>query len=121
MHGKINIGTVVFTLGVLMLLLRPYFVYQMTTADNRSNPVRAWNLLQRLVKKKDDHHERTTETSALLTEIGGNLVRPFLRRLQRLSRLISGFARLHIAFPLPSTRFLPRVQHSYVLTSCLLI
>lgn len=50
----------IFALGTMMLLLRPYIVYRLTqknvTADN---PAKAYSLLQRLVKKKDEHHEVT--------------------------------------------------------------
>ena len=48
----------IFITGAVMLLLRPYFVYQMTSQRSlRDNPAKAYSLLQRLVKKKDDHHE----------------------------------------------------------------
>lgn len=57
-----------FTIGVLMLLIRPYLVYQLTGGGNMDkDPVKS-TLLQRLIKKKDEHielHESATvETRA---------------------------------------------------------
>lgn len=47
----------VFGIGVLMLLVRPYLVYQLSGYSQvGKNPVKA-TLLQRLIKKKDDHFE----------------------------------------------------------------
>lgn len=55
--NKRGLHIIVFTIVVLTILLRPYLVYRMTSGNAlRTNPARAWNLLQRLVKKKDDHH-----------------------------------------------------------------
>jgi hypothetical protein len=56
MGRSLRMHLTVFTFGVLMLLLRPYCIYQMTAQDIRTEPARAWSLLQRLVKKKDEHH-----------------------------------------------------------------
>jgi len=51
------VNILVFGMGVLMLLLRPYLIYQLTGYGNRDkNPVKSI-LLQRMVKKKDDHFE----------------------------------------------------------------
>ena len=51
------VNILVFGIGVLMLLLRPYLIYQVTGYGNRDkNPVKS-TLLQRMVKKKDDHHD----------------------------------------------------------------
>ena len=50
----------IFVLGTMMLLLRPYMIYQLTQKNAlANNPVKAYSLLQRLVKKKDEHHEFT--------------------------------------------------------------
>lgn len=44
-------------MAVVMLLLRPFFVYQLTENPNFArDPVAVNSLLQRLIKKKDDHH-----------------------------------------------------------------
>jgi hypothetical protein len=47
----------IFGIGVLMLLVRPYLVYQLSGySPAGKNPVKT-ALLQRLIKKKDDHFE----------------------------------------------------------------
>ena len=67
MDSKNRTGIFIFTLGVLMLLLRPYLVYQITTTDSyKKNPALSWNLLQRLVKKKDDNHEQHAEVARIV-------------------------------------------------------
>jgi hypothetical protein len=55
--GNRNTSIFIFTFVVLMVLLRPYAAYQISSrADMASNPVKVNNLLQRLVKKRDEHH-----------------------------------------------------------------
>jgi hypothetical protein len=58
-----TVNILVFSIGVLMLLLRPYLIYQLTGGDNvKKNPVKT-SLLQRLIKKKDDYfgwHDKAT-------------------------------------------------------------
>lgn len=45
------------SIGMLMLLIRPYLVYQLTGYQVKDkNPVKT-RLLQRLIKKKEDHFE----------------------------------------------------------------
>ena len=67
MDRKNRIGIFIFTLGVLMLLMRPFLVYQITTTESyKNNPAHAWSLLQRLVKKKDDKHEQNAEVSRIM-------------------------------------------------------
>jgi hypothetical protein len=47
----------IFSIAVIMLLLRPFMVYQIIQSPALSkNPAATWSLLQRLIKKKDDHH-----------------------------------------------------------------
>jgi hypothetical protein len=51
------VNIMVFSVGLLMLLLRPYVIYRITGHWNTDkNPVKS-SLLQRLVKKKDEHYE----------------------------------------------------------------
>ncbi len=51
-----------------MLLIRPYLVYQLTGYENKGkNPVKTI-LLQRLIKKKDEHYEHS-ENSAVEIQI----------------------------------------------------
>lgn len=71
MNCKKRIGICIFTFGVLMFLLRPCLAYQMTSAVSyKTNSARAWSLSQRLIKKKDDHHEQQTDVNVIkvLTE-----------------------------------------------------
>jgi hypothetical protein len=57
MKNKRILDVIIFSIAVIMLLLRPFFVYQITENLNLSrNPVAASTLFQRLIKKKDDHH-----------------------------------------------------------------
>jgi hypothetical protein len=57
MKIKRLIDVSIFTVAVIMLLLRPFMVYQMTQSPALSkDPAATWSLLQRLIKKKDDHH-----------------------------------------------------------------
>ena len=47
----------IFTLAVMALLLRPYMAYHLAQSQHLSRDrVALTSLLQRLVKKKDDHH-----------------------------------------------------------------
>jgi len=110
----------VFALGVLMLLLRPYLVYQMTAGDNVKNPERAWSMLQRLIKKKDEHHEQMCyPVSAVLQ--GAFRLRPPRRPFYALSDLQNLFTVKKKNAALPKTIFLPVQLHRYRLTSCMLI
>lgn len=117
----LNIG--IFGIAVMMLLLRPYLVYQMTGAHARQgNPERAWSLLQRLVKKKDDHHEQQADGAAVLAETARSGVRPVIRLLRTIFQSLMIFGRTTLAVPLPGSKFnLPAQQQLYRLTSCFLI
>ncbi len=117
---NINIG--IFGIAVMMLLLRPYLVYQMTVAHARQgNPERAWSLLQRLVKKKDDHHEQQADSAAVLAETARSGIRPVIRLLNTFIQLLHT-ARAALAAPLLHDKYrLPAQQHLYRLTSCFLI
>lgn len=119
MSVKNRIGFYVFTLGVLMLLLRPYLVYQLTAARDM-DPARAFGLLQRLVKKKDDHHEEQTATgyAILNSKIAVTPGRvPLISLAFFLLSLFHPLIRLVETVPV----FIPSQRHRYRLTSCLLI
>ncbi|MGN8070387.1 hypothetical protein [Mucilaginibacter sp. SG564] len=52
-----SINIIFFSLSVLMLLIRPYLVYHLTGHSIKDkNPVKT-SLLQRLIKKKEEHYE----------------------------------------------------------------
>jgi len=66
---------ILFSFGVMMILVRPFMAYQLsTTSDFGKDPQRIYNLLQRLVKKKDDHHADDNELTAVLTQGEAQLV-----------------------------------------------
>lgn len=123
MRSKNRIGYWIFTFGVLMLLLRPYLVYQVAAADSRqANPARAWSLLQRLVKKKDDHHEQFADHEAVFTDTRKRSVMPVRRTFHLLRQFLANLPGISLTVPLLSSKFhLPVQTHRYRLTSCLLI
>ena len=58
-----TVNILVFGIGMFMFLLRPYLVYRLTEySSTDKNPVKS-ALLQRLVKKKDDHYESFEHTA----------------------------------------------------------
>lgn len=120
MDAKNRIGLYVFTLGVLMLLARPYLVYKMTSARDM-DPVRAFSLLQRLVKKKDDHHE---ESAMIASAVPQSAVAERPER-KLLAALVICFLTPFKPAPryaerLPLLDAFPR-RHRYRLNNCLLI
>jgi len=67
MNCKNRIGFLILSLGVLMFLLRPCLVYQLTKTEGyKTNPTFISSLLQRQFKKKDDHHEQLAEVVAVM-------------------------------------------------------
>lgn len=51
------VRVLIFSFAVLTVLLRPYAAYRISMRpDIAADPVKVNSLLQRLVKKKDDHH-----------------------------------------------------------------
>jgi hypothetical protein len=120
MGGRTRIGFHIFMLGVLVLLARPYLAYRLTAARDMT-PARASSLLQRLVKKKDDHHEdQANAGSAMLSS--KTAVRP-MRRLPAspvIFLLTLFYPFVQAAKGIPALFPFVRRQR-YRLTSCLLI
>jgi hypothetical protein len=57
MTSRNSIHILIFSFAVLMVLLRPYAAYRMSmSCDLAGDPVKVNNLLQRLIKKKEEHH-----------------------------------------------------------------
>jgi len=53
---------ILFGFCVLMMLARPYLAYQMCSKDAiKKDPQKAFTILQRLVKKKDDHYQHAEQ------------------------------------------------------------
>jgi|GEM_PF-5602109 len=87
MKAKQTTKVLVFTLAVIALLLRPSLTYQLAVSQHLSrDPVALNRLLQRLVKKKDDHHAvNAGELSAM--QCAENKVPPPLRQAQAARQL----------------------------------
>lgn len=123
MRTKNNTGLVVLILGLMMLLVRPYVIYNMTAANRfAGNPARAWSLLQRLVKKKDDHH---AEEGSPVATVG---VSRFV--INPVRRLVVAFFAIFVSgvsfkgqslIRETSSIFLPGQRYRYRAISCLLI
>jgi hypothetical protein len=51
-------NNIIFGLSVIMILLRPFIAYQISIQSSfTKDPQKVISLLQRLIKKKDEHHE----------------------------------------------------------------
>ena len=72
----------IFTFVVLTVLLRPYAAYCISTrADVSANPAKVYNLLQRLIKKKDDHHNVAEHEFSLVQPSKKDFVIPVVLQL----------------------------------------
>lgn len=57
MTSRNFIHVLLFAFAVVMVLLRPYAAYRISMNPNfAGDPVKVNSLLQRLIKKKDEHH-----------------------------------------------------------------
>jgi hypothetical protein len=55
--SKKAVNIMVFSIALIMLLLRPYVIYQLTGQANADRSPVKTSLLQRLIKKKEDHYQ----------------------------------------------------------------
>nr|WP_067057407.1 hypothetical protein [Mucilaginibacter sp. L294] len=112
-----------FSIGVLMLLARPYLAYQMSAANaTAENPAKAWNLLQRLVKKKDEHHEIQADGAAILAETSCLAIHPLRRLLNTFFTSLTVSAKIILSATVLNSNFLlPANRYRYRLSSCFLI
>lgn len=122
MQGKNSTGLLIVALGVLMLLLRPFAVYQISLKNHLSpNPGRAHTMLQRMVKKKDEHH--ASDAGAVVMENSGRLairiVRPALLFIAAF--FIAMSKAFNVKLPRPDALALTVSRYRYRLLSCLLI
>ncbi|MBB6112023.1 hypothetical protein HDF23_004796 [Mucilaginibacter lappiensis] len=111
----------VLSIGMLMLLIRPYLVYQLIGYEIKDkNPVKT-RLLQRLIKKKEDHFECYEQAAA---EIRG---KKFCFRLPVTPVPSFQFQKLHPAAGFCLAAFaemaagillIRRGNHRYCLLSC---
>jgi len=66
----------IFAFAVIALLLRPFLAYQIAASRHlTANPAAMNSLLQRLIKKKDDHHGKTDEYLAVMQQADKRLQR----------------------------------------------
>ncbi len=57
MIRKKALQILILSVAVIMVLLRPYAAYQLSNhADLAADPRKTYDLVQRLIKKKQDHH-----------------------------------------------------------------
>lgn len=123
MNKKV-VNILVFSLGVVLLLLRPYAVYQLTCrGEFAKDPAKAWSLLQRLVKKKDDLHGQ--EESPLTNERSSSFS---FRPIAKLLMALTGFLSIFLIWPACFKSSLREAiicaypqRHRYRLVSCFLI
>jgi hypothetical protein len=88
MKNKRTVNVIVFALTVIALLLRPYFAYQLIENQNLTkDPAVVNSLLQRLIKKKDDHHSVSVE-DFLAIRCAENKTAPPLRQYTAINKLI---------------------------------
>lgn len=114
-----HIAYIVVILGLMVFLLRPYVVYRLTANDRAGS--RIFSSLQRMVKKKDEHHASQSELSSREEQR-----RSFALPLRRLLVSLMAFLLLPVSavttFEKHSLRRLSGFSLCrYALTSCLLI
>ena len=81
-HGSRTYYRLIFTFGVMVFLLRPILGFLMIGAgDVTGNPLRASQLMHRLVKKKEEQHEPEAEAIQELPR--SQYARPLPVRLTR--------------------------------------
>lgn len=92
---------ILFSFGLLMVLLRPFMAYQISSrADFSRDPQKVHSLLQRLIKKKDDHHGELSELFAIeraqikiprLLPVASLRFRNVVPRIPQISRYTPGY------------------------------
>lgn len=118
---RAHIGIIIFAIGVLTVLCRPYFVYVIASGHlAKANPVKTWRLLQRLVKKKDDHHDYVAEPAVITNQLRATVL-PVVK-LSRVLRYTGNNSKL-VATNQTSLHktLIPIQRHRYLLMSCFLI
>ncbi len=80
MAKRVSPNVLVYTFAVLMILLRPYCAYQMSTSGSfDKDPDAITRLLQRLIKKKEKHSEDFDEATELIQCAENNITPPFIK------------------------------------------
>jgi len=79
MAKRISPNLLVYTFAVLMILLRPYFAYQMSLKGAFSKDADAvTRILQRLIKKKENHSEDANEAAEINQAEPAEFILPFI-------------------------------------------
>lgn len=87
-----NVYLLIFTFAVIALLLRPFLAYQIAARQHLTdNPAAMNSLLQRLIKKKDDHHTKTDEYLAAIQRSDKRLPRPVCVIRPEKSKTLPGY------------------------------
>lgn len=119
------VNLLVFSIGVITLLLRPYMAYQLTGQGAiAKDQTKTRNLLQRLIKKKDDHHEQQESPATNQKSICFSF-RPIMRLIPALTGFLSFLLSWQVLlnkYSLKVTTAYTRPQRRrYRLVSCFLI
>ena len=78
-NQKLSHRMFIYIFAVFMILLRPFFAYHVSqTGGFAGDPTRVYNLLQRLVKKKEFHAEDADEAADLIRATEIEIILPVL-------------------------------------------
>jgi hypothetical protein len=78
-NQRLSHSLLIYTFAVFMILLRPFFAYHVSqTGGFAGDPARVYNLLQRLVKKKEFHAEDADEAADLVRATEIEIILPVL-------------------------------------------
>jgi len=78
-NQRLSHSLLIYTFAVFMILLRPFFAYHVSqTGGFAGDPTRVYNLLQRLVKKKEFHAEDADEAADLIRATEIEIIVPVL-------------------------------------------
>lgn len=117
-----NIHLLAFSFAILMVLLRPYAAYRITSqAGFIKDPVKINNMLQRLVKKKDEHHAAVNDDMIIVQNQRTGRMLPFILLLfspSLLSFIAAGIKCFRAAF---SAIFIHSYNKQYLLLARLRI
>ncbi len=79
MKPKLTYHLTIYLFAVIMILLRPFFAYQMSERGAfQHDPVRVYQLLQRLIKKKELHAEDAAEANEIVQSDKKQIILPLL-------------------------------------------
>jgi Na+/H+ antiporter NhaC len=87
MNQRLSHNMLIYTFAVFMILMRPFFAYHISQTGGFANdPTRVYNLLQRLVKKKEFHAEDADEAADLIRATEIEVILPVVFLILQLRR-----------------------------------